>query len=193
LRQACRQIAAWQNMGCDCPEISVNVSSVQLKQELFRSRIKKFLEHFAVDGSKLNLELTESTLIENVGEAIEIMSELRTLGISFSIDDFGKGFSSLSYLAQMPVQVLKIDREFVDRIPGEHTSVTLVRSIIGMAHGLELNVVAEGVETEAQLDSLREYGCDEIQGFLIGAPVPAKEFASRFLSEGRFDPSRADT
>jgi EAL domain-containing protein (putative c-di-GMP-specific phosphodiesterase class I) len=182
LARACRQIAEWQEAGLDCPQISVNVSSVQLRQAQFRGRVRELLEQYSVDGSKLNLELTEGTLIENIGEAIELMTELRKLGISFSIDDFGKGFSSLSYLARMPVQVLKIDREFIERIPEEQTSMTLVRSIIGMAHGLELKVVAEGVEREHQLNALRLEDCDEIQGYLISPPIERSEFAARYLA-----------
>jgi EAL domain-containing protein (putative c-di-GMP-specific phosphodiesterase class I)/GGDEF domain-containing protein len=185
LRDACRQIAAWQADGYDCPEISVNVSSVQLRQQTFCDRVEKLLAQFGVAGSKLNFELTEGTLIENINEAIRLMNRLRKLGISFSIDDFGKGFSSLSYLARMPVQVLKIDREFIRHIPEHHTSLTLVRSIIGMAHGLELAVVAEGVESPEQLDALREYGCDEIQGFLISPPLDTTAFASRYLTQTR--------
>ena len=181
LATACRQIAEWRERGFDCPEVSVNVSSIQLKEPTFCSRVRALLKRHALDGSELNLEITESTLIESIGDAILIMTELREMGISLSIDDFGKGFSSLSYLARMPVQVLKIDQNFIDRIPKEVMSLTIVRSTIAMAHGLGLLVVAEGVETEAQLEALRKAGCDQVQGFLLGSPLEGREFVSAHL------------
>jgi EAL domain-containing protein (putative c-di-GMP-specific phosphodiesterase class I)/GGDEF domain-containing protein len=182
LATACRQLANWRDLGHDCPEVSVNVSSVQLRERTFCDRVAKLLNMYQLPGSKLNLEVTEGTLIENIGEAIKIMTELQSLGITLSIDDFGKGFSSLSYLARMPVQSLKIDRSFVQGIPEEHTSMTLVRSIVAMGHGLGLTVVAEGVETEAQRSVLEMAACDQIQGFLISQPIDTDSFRAQFLT-----------
>jgi EAL domain-containing protein (putative c-di-GMP-specific phosphodiesterase class I)/GGDEF domain-containing protein len=189
LATACQQIAAWEQKGYDCPQIGVNVSSIQLRQQEFCDHVGSALDRHAIRGEKLNLEVTEGTLIENIGDAIRIMSELRKLGISFSIDDFGKGFSSLSYLARMPVQVLKIDRSFIERIPGEHTSMTLVRSIIAMGHALGLEVVAEGVESEEQLNVLRMAACNQAQGYLISRPLDTEAFARSYLAaEARREP-----
>jgi EAL domain-containing protein (putative c-di-GMP-specific phosphodiesterase class I)/GGDEF domain-containing protein len=181
LATACKQLAAWRDQGHDCPEVSVNVSSVQLRERTFCERVANLLRQHALDGRQLNLEVTEGTLIENIGDAIQIMSELRKLGVTLSIDDFGKGFSSLSYLARMPVQVLKIDRSFVSGIPEKHTSMTLVRSIVAMGHGLGLKVVAEGVETDAQRSVLEMAACDQIQGYLISQPIDQEQFAASFL------------
>lgn len=185
LAAACAQIAEWLAWGYECPQISVNVSGVQLRYQRFTGQVRSLLETHAVDGSKLNLEVTEGTLIENIEDAIAIMVELRELGIDFSIDDFGKGFSSLSYLARMPVQTLKIDRAFVESIPKDPAGMTLIRSMVAMSHGLGLRTVAEGVETREQLDALRDAGCDEIQGYLINRPLSPRAFTLEHLQPGQ--------
>ena len=159
----------------------MNVSSIQLRQPQFAERVEAALTRNALKGSDLNLEITESTLIENIDDAIGVMSELRALGVAFSIDDFGKGFSSLSYLSRMPVKELKFDRGFIKRIPHQESGMALVLSIIAMGHALGLEVVAEGVENEAQLEALTGARCDHIQGFLISPPLAADDFAKRFL------------
>lgn len=184
LASACRQVADWRRQGYECPQISVNVSSIQLRQREFCEHVSRLLQRYAIDGKSLNLEVTEGTLIENIDEAIAIMSKLRKLDVTFSIDDFGKGFSSLSYLARMPVQILKIDRSFIDRIPGEPTNMTLVRSIVAMGHALGLKVVAEGVETKEQLNVLRMAACNQVQGYLISRPLATAAFADAFLAAG---------
>jgi EAL domain-containing protein (putative c-di-GMP-specific phosphodiesterase class I) len=184
LASACRQLAAWRAEGRDCPEISVNVSSIQLRGARFCELVREVLALHSLEGARLNVEITEGTLIENMGDAVRIMSELRAMDVTISIDDFGKGFSSLSYLARMPVQILKIDRSFIDRIPDQPSAVTLVRSIIAMGRALGLTLVAEGVETEAQLESLRSAGCSQIQGFLVSRPLDAGTFARQCLASG---------
>lgn len=181
LAAACMQMADWLAQGMDCPQISVNVSGVQLRDRRFTRRVRGLLARHSLAGSKLNLEITEGTLIESIEDAISIMSELCSLGVDFSIDDFGKGFSSLSYLARMPVQALKIDKSFVDQIPDDRTSMTLISSMTAMAHGLDIEVVAEGVESEEQLNALRAAGCDQVQGFLFSPPRSAPEFAIEYL------------
>ena len=120
-------------------------------------------------------------MIENIEEAIDIMRRLKRSDITFSIDDFGKGFSSLSYLREMPVQALKIDRQFIKRLPADRNDLMLVQSIIAMGHALGLKVVAEGVELTEQLDALRRFKCDDVQGFIFGRPLPATEFLARFF------------
>lgn len=179
---ACAQIAGWRDAGLRCPEVSINVSSHQLRQPGFCTRIETALRRYALNGSCLNVEITERSLVDDIEEAIEIMARLRSLDVTISIDDFGTGFSSLSYLARMPVQVLKIDRSFVQRICQEQTDMTLVLSIIAMGSALGLTVVAEGVETQEQLRALQLAGCDEAQGFLISQPLPPQEFAGDFLA-----------
>jgi predicted signal transduction protein with EAL and GGDEF domain len=181
LDRACRQIAEWHKAGYGFPEISVNISSHQLRLPGFYELVRNVLEESGLAGRWLNLEITEGSLIEDIDQAIRIMEQLRELGVQFSIDDFGTGFSSLSYLRRMPVQALKIDRSFVRDVSGRSANAMLVDSIIAMGHALRLQVVAEGVETEAQLRYLSSAGCDLVQGFLFSPPLPAGDFAGRFL------------
>ena len=152
-----------------------------MRQPGFCRRIEATLKRYELDGALLNLEITEGSLVDNIEGAIEIMQQLRALGVTISIDDFGTGFSSLSYLARMPVQVLKIDRSFVHRICEESTDMALVLSIIAMGDALGLEVIAEGVETQAQSEFLKDAGCDAAQGFLISRPLPAKRFTEKFV------------
>lgn len=181
LEDACRQLAEWNRSGYRCPEVSVNISSFQLRQHEFCEHVEGVLRDTSLAGAQLNLELTEGSLIENIEEAIDIMRRLQGSEITFSIDDFGKGFSSLSYLREMPVQALKIDRQFIKRIPEDRNDRMLVQSIIAMGHALGLKVVAEGVERPEQLDALKEYLCDEVQGFIFGRPQTATDFVQRYL------------
>jgi diguanylate cyclase (GGDEF)-like protein len=185
LDAACRQTASWVKAGYSFPEMSINLSIYQLRNPGFCDQVRRALQRASLEGSRLNLEITEGTLIENMGEVIEVMHRLRELGVTFSIDDFGKGFSSLSYLKEMPVQALKIDRHFVERIPRDHNDLKLVRSIIAMGHALDLRVVAEGVETKEQIEVLRSARCDQIQGFIFGRPVSEARFAREFLQTDR--------
>ena len=184
LENACRQLAEWNASSDRCPEIGVNISSFQLRQPEFSDCVERILRSTSLGATQLNLELTEGSLIENIDEAIQIMRRLQKSAITFSIDDFGKGFSSLGYLRQMPVQALKIDRQFIKQIPEDRNDTMLVQSIIAMAHALGLKVVAEGVERPEQLEALRQYRCDEVQGYLFGRPMRAADFVENYLSSG---------
>jgi EAL domain-containing protein (putative c-di-GMP-specific phosphodiesterase class I) len=177
LAETCRQIAAWRDAGRDCPPIAVNLASEQLRQPDFCGVVKDSLQRFSIDGRQLNLELTESSLVDDIEGAIKIMKRLRRLGITFSIDDFGTGFSSLNYLGKMPISLLKIDRTFIAHVPDRDDDMKLVRSIVNMGHDLGVKIVAEGVETEEQLAFLRSIDCDQVQGFLVGRPLAAERFA----------------
>jgi predicted signal transduction protein with EAL and GGDEF domain len=181
LERACRQVVRWQKSGNSCPEFSVNISNDQLRLEGFCEQVRDILTMTGLAGSSLNLEITEGSLIENIDQAIGIMEQLRGLGVQLSIDDFGTGFSSLSYLRRMPVQVLKIDASFIRDVGGRPASAMLVDSIIAMGHALQLRIVAEGVETQAQLRYLRSAGCDLVQGFVFSPPLNPERFAARFL------------
>lgn len=123
--------------------------------------------------------------MSDVAEAMQILSGLKRLGLAIAVDDFGTGYSSLNYLKQFPIDVLKIDRSFVDGLPGEQDA-QIARAIIAMAHSLNLMVIAEGVESQAQLDFLREHGCDEVQGYLFGRPMPAEQFGMLYASDVLF-------
>jgi EAL domain-containing protein (putative c-di-GMP-specific phosphodiesterase class I) len=150
----------------------VNVSAIQLRRADFVDVVARALADSPGAEHGLELELTETILMESIGENSRKLRELRELGVHFAIDDFGTGYSSLSYLAKLAVDSLKIDRAFITTMTEEQQSMTIVSTIISLAHALDLSVVAEGVETAAQHDLLRSLGCDEIQGFIYSTPVP---------------------
>ncbi len=175
LRTACRQNQEWQNAGLPPISVNVNLSARQFRQRNFVETVRKVLQETELDPQYLDLELTESLLFESNGATKSRLKELKELGIQISIDDFGTGYSSLSYLKAFPIDTLKIDRTFVGDIPMSEEDSAIASSMIALAHGLHMKVTAEGVETLAQLDFLRERGCDAIQGFLMSPPVPAEE------------------
>ncbi|MHA6491855.1 EAL domain-containing protein [Pseudomonas borbori] len=177
LRQACQQAYEWQQQGLAHIRVSVNLSVHQLRQGNLVSLVRQVLLETQLAPQFLELELTESQLLDNVENVISTFQQLRDLGVQLAIDDFGTGYSSLSYLKRFPVDYVKIDQSFIRdlSIKGEDAAIT--RAIIAMAHSLELKVVAEGVETQEQLDFLKAQHCDEVQGYLISPPVPAAAFA----------------
>ncbi len=176
LRQACRQARQWQLDGHAPLRVSVNLSVKQLRQGNFVSLVRQVLEETGLPADRLELELTESQLLDDIDNAINISRQLRALGVKLAIDDFGTGYSSLSYLKRFPVDYVKIDRSFISELDQVGEDSAIVRAIIAMVHSLELKVVAEGVETQTQMDFLKAHGCDEVQGYLISRPVPADEF-----------------
>lgn len=180
LREACRQARQWQLDGLAPVRVSVNLSVKQLRQGNFISLVRQVLEESGLSADMLELELTESQLLDDIDNAVSISHQLRALGVKLAIDDFGTGYSSLSYLKRFPVDFVKIDRSFISELEQFGEDAAIVRAIIAMVHSLERKVVAEGVETQAQMDYLKAHGCDEIQGYLISRPVPADEFA-KFL------------
>ncbi len=177
LRQACRQAREWQVQGlCDL-RVSVNLSVHQLRQGNLVSLVRQVLDDTGLPAHMLELELTESQLLDNVENVIATFQQLRELGVKLAIDDFGTGYSSLSYLKRFPVDYVKIDQTFIRDLSANGEDAAITRAIIAMAHGLDLKVVAEGVETQGQMDFLKAQRCDEIQGFLISRPLPAEQFA----------------
>ncbi|MGL4317388.1 MAG: EAL domain-containing protein [Pseudomonas sp.] len=186
LEEACRQLKAWHATQVRVPKVSVNLSARQFADGQLAMRISRTLEENGVPPACLELELTESILMRDVGETLQILASLKKLGLCIAVDDFGTGYSSLNYLKQFPIDVLKIDRSFVDGLPGGEQDAQIARAIIAMAHSLNLAVIAEGVETQEQLDFLREHGCDEVQGFLFGKPMPAKQFEALFSGQALF-------
>lgn len=177
LREAARQWQAWHAQGHPPIRMSVNVSSVQFREANLGQFVAGVLREFGIPPGKLLLEITESVLMDGSSEAEARMREIKDLGVGYALDDFGTGFSSLSYLKRFPVDIVKIDRSFVNDCPEDRNDAHLVEAIINMAHSLGLRVTAEGVETEAQFDFLRELGCDYLQGYLAGRPLPAEAFA----------------
>jgi EAL domain-containing protein (putative c-di-GMP-specific phosphodiesterase class I) len=177
LREACRQAREWQRQGLAQIRVSVNLSVHQLRQGNLTSLVRQVLEETDLEAHFLELELTESQLMENVESVISTFHQLRALGVKLAIDDFGTGYSSLSYLKRFPVDYVKIDQTFIRDLSAGGEDAAITRAIIALAHSLELKVVAEGVETQAQMDFLKAHHCDEIQGFLISRPVEAAALA----------------
>lgn len=187
MREACRQGREWNDQGLGPLRISVNVSSRQVNYDNFAHRVCAVLEETGLDPALLELELTERIMLNAEPAVLRTLSALRLLGTRLSIDDFGTGFSSLQYLKNMRVDTLKIDRQFVKDMPEDRFGVAIARSIISLGHSLGLQVIAEGVETEAQRDVLRSMECDELQGYLLGMPLTAQE-CTRLLAAERAAP-----
>jgi len=176
LETACAQIKAWENDARTRElRIAVNVSARQFRQPDFVAQVKSVLALSGANPANLKLELTESMLLEDVKETISKMQAIKEFGVGFSLDDFGTGYSSLSYLAQLQLDQIKIDKAFVRNLPGVTNAETIARAIITMGLGLNLNVIAEGVETESQLEFLEAHGCHEYQGYLFSHPLPLQE------------------
>ncbi len=196
LQEACLQASLWLNSGRQLEKMSVNVSSLQLAHTEFIATVLSALKESGLPPEKLDLELTESTLIKNHGQTFKTLEFLRKFGVKLSIDDFGTGYSSLSYLRELPVHTLKIDRAFMQDIVDSTEARLLVEGMVEMAHSLHLRVVGEGVETQEQMNILAQVGCDEIQGFLISRAVPAEEarqmLACRVEEHGEQVTSRMD-
>ena len=182
LREACQQANQWHQKYNLAPRIAVNISSQQFYQSDLQQTVMKALFEAGAKPSLLQLELTESILMRDVGKTIAMLEYLKNTGITLAIDDFGTGYSSLSYLKRFPIDALKIDRSFVMDLEASNDSATICAAIIAMARELNLTVIAEGVETVPQAEFLREQECDQIQGYLFSKPVPAAEFEKRFLA-----------
>jgi EAL domain-containing protein (putative c-di-GMP-specific phosphodiesterase class I) len=185
LREACRQNRAWQEAGMPLIGVAVNLSAHQFRDEGLRQTIAEALGTSGLPPAYLELEITESMIMQNAERAIEILQRFRDMGTLVSIDDFGTGYSSLGYLKSFPIDSLKIDRSFVRDVPSDSDDVAITQAIIAMAHSLNLKVIAEGVENDEQLDFLREQGCDQVQGYLMSPPVSALEF-EQLLDPGRY-------
>ena len=177
LEQAVAQLSRWAAEGFE-GRVAVNVSAVQLNDPNLSHRIAELLHRYQVGAGQLELEITETALMENIDCALDTLRQFRAQGLLVAIDDFGTGYSSLAYLKMLPVSRIKIDRAFVTDLPDNGQDVALCRSIINMGHNLECEVIAEGVETEAQATWLTGADCDELQGFLFGKPAPARDHAA---------------
>lgn len=181
VRMACTKLQEWQeNPDREHLVLAINVSSRQFREPGFSELIGRAVRESGINPARLKLELTESFLLDNIEDTIQRMEELRAIGVNFSLDDFGTGYSSLSYLKQLPLSQLKIDQSFVQDITTDKNDAVLIRTIIGMAANLNLQVIAEGVETEEQLKALTEMGCLAYQGYYFSKPVPVSEFEKLF-------------
>lgn len=183
MREACRQNAAWQSAGSPPVPVSVNLSARQLRDPSMNHTVRSLLQEAGLDARYLELELTESMMMENAGTPADVIAELSAQGVAFAVDDFGTGYSNLGYLRRFPIHRLKIDQSFVCNAATDPNDGAIVRAIVSLARSLRLKVLAEGVETCEQLEFLRAEGCDELQGYLIGRPMPAAEFALLLAAE----------
>ncbi|MDQ3668139.1 MAG: EAL domain-containing protein [Acidobacteriota bacterium] len=176
LRTACQQSKSWQDAGFDPLRVAVNLSARQFQQPGLVESIAKVLKDTALDPTLLELELTEGSIMKDPNQAIRKLHELKAMGIHISVDDFGIGYSSLNYVKRFPIDTLKVDKSFVKDISTDPENEAIVSAIITLAHALKLNVIAEGVETQEQLESLRLLKCDEVQGYLFSKPLSVAEF-----------------
>ena len=183
IKRALADWCAWRDAGLQAPRIAVNVAAAQLRSDDFVRELRSALQASGVDASALGIEVTESILIGNMERAIQVLTQIRGLGIPVAIDDFGTGYSSLAYIVTLPIDDVKIDRAFIKKITADAAYKGIVNTCISLAHNLNLKVVAEGVETEAQALVLQQLGCDQAQGFLYSPPVPADQLA-RMLRRG---------
>lgn len=187
LRAACAQNASWRKQGLPPLCVAVNLSARQFRHEHLLQNVGKVLHDTGLDSSGLELEITESMVVQDPERAVLLLDSLRAMGISISIDDFGTGYSSLSYLKRFPIDSLKIDRSFIKDLPLDTDDAAIAQAIIAMAHSLKISVIAEGVETEEQLRFLRNHLCDEGQGYYFSKPVTEHEFVDLVLKNAAPD------
>jgi EAL domain-containing protein (putative c-di-GMP-specific phosphodiesterase class I) len=176
IETALDRLARWRAQGLRDMVMSINVSSVQFRVEDFAIHVKRLVELCDVPADAVTLEITESIVLEDHAHVMVQINELRRLGIRFAIDDFGTGFSSLSQIARLPADQLKIDRAFVEKVCNSPADHSIVATVVMLAQGRNLGIVAEGVETDAQKDALLALGCDKMQGYLFGRPMSAEQF-----------------
>lgn len=182
LQQACAEAVTWQKVCDNPPGVAVNVSSLQFQQADFVDKVISVLRQTKLAPEKLSIEVTESLLISDDSKVKKQLIKLKEHGIKISLDDFGTGYSSLSYLKRFPIDKLKIDRSFIQDIEPSHCDTRLVRIIYSIAHSLKMELIAEGVETEFQLEQLKQLGSSYIQGYLYSKPLPANELHSYFVA-----------
>jgi EAL domain-containing protein (putative c-di-GMP-specific phosphodiesterase class I) len=187
LRTACAQNRMWQEKGLKQVTMAVNISTHQFKQKDFVTLVDRVLKETNLAPEYLELELTESIIMEDIETTIETLHALRSMGVGLSIDDFGTGYSSLEYLKRMPINMLKIDQSFVRDITTDPSDAAIARATIQLAKGLQLQVIAEGVETTGHLKRLNDLQCTRIQGYLYSRPLPSPEIEKCLKREWRFD------
>jgi EAL domain-containing protein (putative c-di-GMP-specific phosphodiesterase class I) len=186
IREACRQIRAWDRQGHPPLPIAVNTSPRQFWHGDFAGTVKEILQQEEVDGGRLDLEITESCLMRDVDSTVEILEAIKALGVRISLDDFGTGYSSLAVLMRLPLDTIKVDRVFVSDCVTDQRKAMITSAIISLAQGLELRIVAEGVELTEHAEFLLERGCRVMQGFLFSPPLTVSEFTA-LLARGRID------
>jgi EAL domain-containing protein (putative c-di-GMP-specific phosphodiesterase class I) len=182
LKTACLQNQAWQKEGLPPLSVAVNLSARQFADENLLADIASVLKETGMNSAFLELEITESMIMHNVDKAVQILTQLKTLGIRLAIDDFGTGYSSLSNLKRFPIDTLKVDRSFVRDLPGDSEDKAITKAIIAMGKSLNMTLIAEGVETQEQAEFLRAHACDQFQGYYFSKPVDKDKFAELLRS-----------
>ena len=171
LRESCMKLKKWQNAGYVSQILAVNLSARQFKDRDFMEKVINIIKETEINPRQLELEITESMALDDLDYAIKTLRKLKELGVTFALDDFGTGYSSLSYLKRLPVNQLKIDKSFMDRVLEDHSDRKIVETIIALAQALDLIVIAEGVESAEQADFLKSVSCNKAQGYLYSKPV----------------------
>jgi EAL domain-containing protein (putative c-di-GMP-specific phosphodiesterase class I) len=190
IRTACEQLGQWDKQGLPALHMAVNLSARQFRHLYLASLIEDSLRENQINPRRLEIELTESLLMEDTDSTRAMLESFARMGVRLAIDDFGTGHSSLSYLKRFNIDTLKIDRSFVRSLPDDAEDVAIATAVIALGRSMQMNVVAEGVETQAQADMLRRLGCNEMQGYLLGRPMPASEFLAWYEPFARAERSR---
>jgi len=183
INTACKQVRTWQDAGLKNQNVSINLSQRQFREQNIVALFKQAIDNNDIEGSSLSVEITEHTLIDNVGEVESTLKQLRELGVKVLLDDFGTGYASLAYLKEFPVDVVKIDRAFIAGIPDNREDSAIVDAIAGLTRGLKLTLLAEGVENERQLDKLKSIGCVYGQGYYWSKPLPGDEYEQFYMNQ----------
>jgi len=191
IEKACQDIRRWIDEGNQAMRVSVNLSSAQFRSDLLVSKIARILKETEIEPQYLELELTESMLVENTLSVIEILQQLKQIGVYISIDDFGTGYSSLNYLKSFPIDYIKIDRSFIKDLENSEKDAAITSAIATLAHSLNMQVVAEGVENEQQMEYLRSQGCQQVQGYLIGKPMPIQQLKEMMAKNAAIELDRS--
>jgi EAL domain-containing protein (putative c-di-GMP-specific phosphodiesterase class I) len=193
MERACSEAVKWQALVPYPVQVAVNVSSIQFERDSFVEEVVRLLERTGLKPELLQIELTETVMVGSLERSAQKMRRLRSLGISLAIDDFGTGYSCLGYLPNLPFDAMKIDRSFVKDLNSRPEAVAMVRALVGLAHNIGMRVIVEGVEDLEQLDLIRHFAANEVQGFLLGRPTadPASQLSAGFQNEGRKQESEA--
>lgn len=178
LEEACRQHKAWLRSGLPSIPIAINVSTVQFRQKDFIERLTNTIQNCQIGMSAVQIEVTETALVDNIEHAIDALARLRSMGIKIALDDFGTGYSSLNYLSRLPIHKIKVDKSFVQRIETDTASRAITEAVIALGRTLNLEIVAEGIETADVLQYLKRHGCGQAQGYYVAKPLPAESFAA---------------
>jgi len=188
IKTVCLQNNMWKSKGYLYDTIAINLSAVQLQNDKFEENLKSIISETQVNTRYVELEITESILMKDFEKSVKLLTEIRDLNIKIALDDFGTGYSSLSYLKQLPINTLKIDKSFIDNIVTNEREKAIVDGIIQLAQKIDLDVVAEGVETREQIKLLQSMGCNQIQGYYFSRPLPPDEIEEEFLKTNWIKP-----